>query len=452
MKETMLALALALATAPAAAAAEAASLFAAFEEERQALGVQSFSLSLDDNLAAVKAGDALDRERAFAEKWLAALGGVDADALALCERIDLEKALHEARMVKRRADLGAAPRFKEAAAEGLGASEAGRAFYDLLLDWQLGVDVSAEAGFKFGEAEIKDAKAWRKAASRRTARAERRPASETSAHVTLIETGDAAMIQRAFEDADRVVQGKLGGLFLGYPVKPAAIARAERGGALAAAPGFYDGSTGTFFYNVPGETYALTERDWLYLHEATPGHHFQNAIGGLDTACKSAMPDLWSPAYVEGWGAYVETLGRQLGLYEDPKAELAAAKWNLVRSVRVAIDVGLNHRGWSDEAALAYWRKAIPGEDDLARREIDRMRRWPAQVATYKFGAFWIKRARDRLAAAQGPEFDERAFHDLVLGDGPMPFPVFEALVDKALAAANGGSESDGANRGGIRE
>lgn len=452
MKQVALALAFAAAATPAAAAPDVASLFAAFESERQALGVSSFALSLDDNLAAVKEGDALARERAFAEKWIGAFGGVDENALTLCERIDHEKASHEAKMVKRRADLGAAPRFREKLTQGLSASEEGRAFYDLLLDWQLGVDVSADENFKFGEHQIKAAKAWRKSALRRVSRAGEKPLAGASPAPTLTETGDAAAIQRSFEDADRIVRANLEALFFDYPVKSATIARAERGGPLARTPGFYDGSTQTFFDNVPGETYDLADRDWLYLHEATPGHHFQNAIAGIGKACKSAVPDLWAPAYIEGWGAYVETLGRALGLYEDPRAELAAADWNMVRSVRVAIDVGLNHHGWSDEEALSFWRKAIPNEDDLARREIDRMRRWPAQVATYKFGAFWISQARDRLAATQGDAFDERAFHDLVLGDGPMPFPVFEALVDNALAAARAEGADKRANRGGIRE
>jgi uncharacterized protein (DUF885 family) len=452
MKQVALALAFAVAATPALAAPGAASLFAAFESERQALGVRSFALSLDDNLAAVKEGDALARERAFAEKWIAALAGLDETSLTLCDRIDHEKALHEARMVKRRADIGAAPRFREKLAQGLSASEEGRAFYDLLLDWQLGVDVSADENFKFGERQIKTAKAWRKSALHRVNSAGEKPLTGASPTFALNETRDAAAIQRSFENAERIVRANMEALFFNYPVKQATIARAERGGPLAQTPGFYDGSTGSFFYNVPCETYDLADRDWLYLHEATPGHHFQNAIAGLETACKSAMPALWAPAYIEGWGAYVETLGRQLGLYEDPRAELAAADWNLVRSVRVAIDVGLNHRGWTDEETLAYWRKAIPDKDDLARREIDRMRRWPAQVATYKLGAFWISQARDRLAAAQGDAFDERAFHDLVLGDGPMPIPVFEALVDRAMAEARSEGAEAGANRGGIRE
>lgn len=433
MKQMLFALFLGFGSATCAAAQSPAALFTEFQEERQALGVQSFALSLDDNLAAIKDGEAFARERAFVTRWSATMQALEAALLPLCEQIDLAKALHELAMLNRRADLGAASGFKPAIKPGLSASAEGRAFYELLLDWQLGVDVTPEAIFAFGEDQIRKANARYDALQAQLGFSGDDAGLADHLASDEFKEADAAALQRTFEDADGVVQAALGTLFQRYDIAPAKIERAERGGPLAQTPGFYDGASGTFFYNVPGDAYDIRNRDWLYLHEATPGHHFQNAIGSTLAACKSAMPDLWSPAFVEGWGAYVETLGRDLGLYQTPEAELAAVEWDMVRSARVAIDVGLNHRGWTDADALAFWRAAVRGQDAIAQREIDRMRRWPAQVVTYKYGAAMFEGARERLAGAQGPAFDLKAYHHLALGRGPMPVPVFVRLVEDAV-------------------
>jgi uncharacterized protein (DUF885 family) len=433
MKQALIALILGLGSASGAAAESPNTLLASFAKERAALDVRSFALSLEDNLAAVKEGNALAREGAFAARWSEKLRALDPAALPLCDRIDHAKALHEAAMIKRRADLGAAPGFKAAAANGLGASAEGKAFYDLLLDWQLGVDVAPDAIFAFGEDQIRQANVRYDALVTMMGFAGDTAGLADHLRSDNFRESDPAALQSAFEEADAAVIANLGALFQRYETPPVKIARAERGGSLAQTPGFYDGPTGTFYYNVPGDSYDLRNRDWLYLHEATPGHHFQNAIAASAGACKSLMPDLWSPAFVEGWGAYVETLGRDLGLYTSLEAELAAVEWDMVRSARVAIDVGLNHRGWSDADALAFWRKSVRGQDALAQREIDRMRRWPAQVVTYKYGAAMFEAARDRLAGAQGAAFDLKAYHHLALGRGPMPVPVFAALVEDSV-------------------
>lgn len=431
---------------------EASAAVAAFDAERKALGVATLALALEDNVAALKAGAALAAEKDFAARQLARLSAIDTAALPLCTRIDLDKARFEAGMVLRRADLAGRAGLKDALKPGLGASADGRDFYELLLDWQIGEEVEPEKILAFGEKQVKRANRRYAALQKKIGFAGDDAGLDAHLKSDAFKTRDAGFLQRTFEAADARVRERLGDLFNDYPIAPVKIARAERGGPLAQTPGLYDGASGTFFYNVPGETYDLRNRDWLYLHEALPGHHFQSAIGALPGACASALPDLWSPAFLEGWGAYVETLGERLGLYETPEAELAAVEWDMVRSARVVIDVGMNHRGWSDAEALAYWRKAVRGQEEIAQREIDRMRRWPAQVVTYKYGAVRFEEARARLAKDAGKAFDERAFHDLVLGRGPMPFPVFAALVENSLAGVGEPGPVRPANRGAIPE
>ena len=93
-----------------------------------------------------------------------------------------------------------------------------------------------------------------------------------------------------------------------------------------------------------------------------------------------------------------------------------------MRSVRVPLDVALNYYGWTDEQALTFWKKNIIGQDDIAMREINRMRRWPAQVVTYKYGAHEIMQWKQELMEREKQNFDIKAFHDKVLNGGSLPF------------------------------
>ncbi|MEJ8800488.1 DUF885 domain-containing protein [Pontibacter sp. H249] len=187
-------------------------------------------------------------------------------------------------------------------------------------------------------------------------------------------------------------------------------------------PGIYAAHNTTFLYNFYQQRHNTRSMDFLLLHEGVPGHHYQserrrqlngqNPLGNL----------FWYFAYSEGWAAYTEELGQELGLYKTPYDYLGKLEWDLVRSARVVMDVGLNYDGWTKEQALAFWKKHIPNQDDIAQREIDRMLRWPVQVHTYKVGENFILKKLQQEKQQQG--FDIRAFHEAYLKYGPLPLQV----------------------------
>lgn len=67
--------------------------------------------------------------------------------------------------------------------------------------------------------------------------------------------------------------------------------------------------------------------------------------------------------------------------------------------------------------------------------EVDRYVAIPGQALGYKVGQLKIlelrKKAQDRLGSA----FDIRAFHDRVLGAGPLPMDLLEARIDSWIAS-----------------
>jgi uncharacterized protein (DUF885 family) len=143
----------------------------------------------------------------------------------------------------------------------------------------------------------------------------------------------------------------------------------------------------------------------------------------------------WYDAYGEGWALYAESLGRELGLYEDPGAYLGRLFMELHRALRLVVDTGMHHQGWSRERAIAYLREKEGSTEDDARRAIERYMAWPGQALAYKVGELKILALRERARARLGARFDIRAFHSQVLGDGSMPLQMLEARIDRWIAA-----------------
>ncbi|MCB0376830.1 MAG: DUF885 domain-containing protein, partial [Sinomicrobium sp.] len=85
-------------------------------------------------------------------------------------------------------------------------------------------------------------------------------------------------------------------------------------------PGSLDGSRpGIFYVPIPNvKEYNVFSDEDLFLHEAIPGHHYQISIQQENGDLPDFRKMLWYSAYGEGWALYSESLGTELGLYEDP--------------------------------------------------------------------------------------------------------------------------------------
>lgn len=219
----------------------------------------------------------------------------------------------------------------------------------------------------------------------------------------------------------------------GFEIRPVEAFRAQ-----SAAGGSYqspseDGSRpGIFYVN----TYDLPSRKtWdsedLFLHEAKPGHHFQLALQQELTGLPNFRRFGGETAYVEGWGLYSETIGKELGVLNDPYMYFGLLQNELWRAIRLVVDTGFHSKGWTREQVIKYMLENSAASETDAVSEAERYMAIPGQALAYKTGQMKITELRARAEKALGSKFDIKAFHDEVLKDGSVPLDVLDAKIDR---------------------
>ncbi|GMG86359.1 DUF885 domain-containing protein [Biformimicrobium ophioploci] len=186
-------------------------------------------------------------------------------------------------------------------------------------------------------------------------------------------------------------------------------------------------------------TYALDQRPLyelpaLTLHEGVPGHHHQNALSQELENVPEFRKQLYLSAYGEGWGLYSERLGIEMGIYKTPYEHFGRLSYEMWRACRLVIDTGVHSQGWSREQALDFLADNTSLSEGNVRAEVDRYISWPGQALSYKMGEIKIRELRAEAEAALGDDFDIRAFHDALLGNGALPLSLLEAQMDAFVA------------------
>jgi len=206
-------------------------------------------------------------------------------------------------------------------------------------------------------------------------------------------------------------------------------------------PSAADGSHPGVFWPVVNDPkqYSRVDMVSLFLHEGVPGHHLHAALLkeiDLPDFRKFSTENPNSAAFTEGWALYSETLGKEMGLYDDPVAYYGHLNAEMLRAARLVVDTGMHAKGWTREQAISYLMEVLGWPEGRARNQIERYMVLPAQALSYKIGSLKILELRARAQQALGDKFSYQKFHEVVIGDGTLPLPILEQRVDRWIATS----------------
>jgi uncharacterized protein (DUF885 family) len=168
----------------------------------------------------------------------------------------------------------------------------------------------------------------------------------------------------------------------------------------------------------------------LFLHEAIPGHHFQLSLQQENKQLPAFLHPESLGVFVEGWALYAESLGHELGLYQDPIQYFGMLSMEMHRAIRLVVDTGIHGKGWTRAQAIQYSLDHEAESEASIVSEIERYMATPGQALSYKIGQLKIQELRSRATRKLGDKFDIKAFHDQVLNTGSLPLIVLEKKIN----------------------
>jgi uncharacterized protein (DUF885 family) len=211
------------------------------------------------------------------------------------------------------------------------------------------------------------------------------------------------------------------------------------------------GSAAAPYYTEPSQDFSRPGRTWLptmgkttfpmwglistWYHEGVPGHHLQLAQWRYLAAQLSLYQTSLGgvSACLEGWALYAERLMDELGFLEQPGARMGYLDAQLMRAIRVIVDIGMHlqlpvasdwapgaGQRWTPELALEFFVAHSGRDRDFLASEIVRYLGLPGQAIGYKLGERAWLAGRDAARAARGVGFDLKAWHMAALSLGSL--------------------------------
>jgi len=245
-------------------------------------------------------------------------------------------------------------------------------------------------------------------------------------------------ILEGYQNLTRDIESKLHLLFTTLPALPFKVIPVPSYSEESQVAAYYcpgsikDNRPGYFFINT---SYVKERPKWemepLSLHEAVPGHHLQISLAqelqGLPEFRKNAT----FTAYVEGWGLYAESLGEELGLYQDPYSKFGRLSYEMLRAIRLVVDTGMHAMGWSRDQAIDFFKQYVGMGNHEIETEIDRYLVIPGQALAYKIGELKIQEMRRLAKQSLRDKFDIRTFHQAWLQYGTVPLDIAEQQIQQ---------------------
>ena len=335
------------------------------------------------------------------------------------------------------------PRCRETA--GISDIPRGREYYERLIRLHTTTDMTADEIFELGQREVKRILGEMEKVKQQVGFGG--TLHEFFEHLRtrkeLIPYTDPQQVIDSFNAIHKKMQPQLDRLFDISPATQFEVRRTEAFREATAAaqymPGSLDGTRpGVFYVPIPNvREYNIVHDEALFLHEAIPGHHYQVSLQQEDKSGPQFRRILMYGAYTEGWGLYCESLGRELGLYQDPYQYLGMLSMEMHRAIRLVVDTGIHAKGWTREQAIAYSLENEARSEPAVIAEIERYMAIPGQALSYKIGQLRIRALREHAEKELGKDFDIRDFHTQVLSIGNVPLKILEKRINDWIEQKN---------------
>jgi len=202
-------------------------------------------------------------------------------------------------------------------------------------------------------------------------------------------------------------------------------------------PGTPDGSRPGIYYAHLSDMGAMpkNELEVIAYHEGLPGHHMQIAIAQELTGIPTFRTQARFTAYSEGWALYSEALSKEMpNTFTTLNSDFGRLGSEIWRAIRLVVDTGLHHKGWSMQQAIDFFAENSPAPIETIEAEIRRYLVIPGQATSYKVGMIDIQRLRKYAETELGDKFDIRKYHDTVLGGGALPLSLLDRKVKTWVA------------------
>jgi len=167
----------------------------------------------------------------------------------------------------------------------------------------------------------------------------------------------------------------------------------------------------------------------ISMHEVYPGHflHYQHLRQVTSKPRKSIL--FASASFVEGWAHYCEQMIVEAGFRRhDPMVRLGQLAEALIRLCRFVVGIRLHTGDLSVEQGVRFFRDEAFMEEGSARREAERGAFDPSYVV-YSVGKLMLLKLREDYKALQTGKFSLKTFHDRLLANGHMTFPLHRRLM-----------------------
>jgi uncharacterized protein (DUF885 family) len=165
----------------------------------------------------------------------------------------------------------------------------------------------------------------------------------------------------------------------------------------------------------------------LTAHEARPGHELQFDSMVEHGVSQARVLFAFNSTNVEGWGLYSEYIMQP---YEPAEGQLMTLQLRLLRAARAFLDPELQSGAVTEAQAYAVLEKDVLLSHAFAKEEVERFTfRSPGQANSYFYGYTRLLSLRKETEATLGKKFDQKKFHDFILGEGLLPPDLMRAAV-----------------------